>query len=57
MSKIIYKNDISGLENINEIYESSLIKKWIKLISIEEYNRKDHFILIANIYIWKKTRK
>ena len=50
-------NDISGLANINEFYESSLIKKWIKLISIDktiafdEYNRKDHFIQIADIVL------
>jgi len=41
--------DISGLENINELYESSAIKKWIKLIPIDktisfkEYNRNDYF--------------
>ena len=45
------------LQNINKLYESSLIKKWIKLIPIdnavrfEEYNRKDHFIPIANIVL------
>ena len=50
-----YTNDISGLANINELYESSPIKKWIKVISTEktilldEYNRKDHFIPIADI--------
>jgi hypothetical protein len=48
-----YNNDISGLTNINEHYESSSTKKWIKLIPIdktiafETYNRKDHFIPIA----------
>ena len=31
MSGTTYNNDISGLANINELYESSLIKKWIKL--------------------------
>ena len=52
-----YNNDISGLVNINEIYESSLIKKWIKLIttdktiSFDEYNRKDYFISIADIVL------
>ena len=52
-----YNNDISGLANINEIYESSLIKKWIKLIttdktiSFDEYNRKDYFISIADIVL------
>ena len=50
-------NDISGIENsiVNELYETSLIKKWIKIIPIhktipfEEYNRKDYFIPIADI--------
>ena len=47
--------DISGIMNINEIYNNSLIKKWIKLIPInktilfEDYNRKEYFIPIANI--------
>ena len=46
-------DDISGMENIDELYESSSIKKWIKLIPVnkttqfEEYIRKDYFILIA----------
>jgi hypothetical protein len=50
-------NDISGLANINELYESSPIKKWIKTISTEktilldEYNRKEHFIPIADIVL------
>jgi len=50
-------NDISGLANINEFYENSLLKKWIKLIqtdktiAFEEYNRKDHFIPIADIVL------
>lgn len=57
MSETTYNNDISGLANINELYESSLIKKWIKLIPtdktipFEEYNRKDHFIPIADIVL------
>jgi hypothetical protein len=57
MSKKTHDNDISGLENINKLYESSVIKKWIKLIPIdktipfEEYNRKDHFIPIADIVL------
>ena len=47
MSKTTYNKDISGLANINELYESSLIKKWIKLIPtnktipFEEYNKKE----------------
>lgn len=57
MSEIMYTNDISGLANINELYESSLIKKWIKLITtdksipFEKYNRKTHFIPIADIIL------
>tara|TARA_B110000259_G_scaffold188480_1_gene247962 strand:- start:7992 stop:8624 length:633 start_codon:yes stop_codon:yes gene_type:complete len=49
--------DISGLENIDEQYDSSSIKKWIKLIptnktiSFEEYNRKEYFIPIADIVL------
>jgi hypothetical protein len=49
--------DISGLENINDIYENSPIKKWIKLISIDntilldDYIRKDYFIPIADIIL------
>lgn len=49
--------DITELENINELYESSLIKNWIKLIQIDktipfdEYNRKDYFIPIADIVL------
>jgi hypothetical protein len=52
-----HSTDISGLENIEELYESSLIKKWIKLIPVEktialdEYNRRDHFIPIADIVL------
>lgn len=57
MSGTTYNNDISGLANINELYESSFTKKWIKLIptnktiSFEEYNRKDHFIPISDIVL------
>jgi hypothetical protein len=49
--------DISGIENITEICDASLIKKWIKLIPIkktipfEEYNRKEYFIPIADIVL------
>jgi len=58
-------NDISGFKNINELYENSLIKNWIKLISInntikyETYNRKNYFIPIADIILDKElsTRK
>ena len=57
MSDTTYKNDISGLANITELHESSLIKNWIKLIPtdksipFEDYNRKDHFIPIADIVL------
>lgn len=57
MADKLYCNDISGLENINEIYENSQIKNWIKLIPIdktipfEEYNRKGHFTQIADIVL------
>jgi len=49
--------DISVKENIKELYESSLIKKWIKLIPknksilFEDYNKKDNFIPIADIIL------
>jgi hypothetical protein len=49
--------DISGLTNIHELYEGSVIKNWIKTIQIDktipfqEYNRKDYFIPIANIIL------
>ena len=50
-------SNISGMENINEIRDASLIKNWIKLIPIkktipvEEYNRKEYFIPIADIVL------
>jgi hypothetical protein len=50
-------NDISGLQNITELYESSIFKKWIKLIPynktipFNEYNRKEYFISIADIVL------
>lgn len=50
-------NDISGLADIVELYESSLIKKWIKTIPtnktvpFEEYNRKQYFTPIADIVL------
>ena len=57
MSITPYINDISGLTNINERHDSSSAKKYIKLIPtdktipFEEYNRKDHFIPIADIVL------
>jgi hypothetical protein len=55
--KLVLNNDISGLTNINELYNNSLIKKWIKLlptdktILLEEYTEKDYFIKIADIVL------
>jgi hypothetical protein len=55
--KLKITNDISGLANINELYENSLAKKWIKLISVDktinfnDYNRKDYFIPIADVVL------
>lgn len=52
-----YKNDISGLSNINELYNNSNVKNWIKLISkkeavlFEEYIRKEFFKEILDIKI------
>lgn len=56
-AEVVVCDDISGLPNIHELYEASPIKKWIKLIpvnktvSIQEYNRKDYFIPIADIVL------
>ena len=50
-------NDVSGVENVNEQYESSLTKKWIKLISLDKtipfdsYNRKEYFVPVADIVL------
>jgi len=50
-------NDISGLENINEIYENSNIKNWIKLIPIdktvafEDFADKSYFKQVADIVL------
>lgn len=55
--------DISGLANIAEHYEGSLVKKWVKLIStdktipFDEYNNKDYFILIANVVLDNELKK
>ena len=58
MNKEMQKmNDITGLETINELYESSPLKKWIKLISVDKtipfdsYNRKGHFVPVADIVL------
>ena len=48
--------DISGKE-VENLYESCPTKKWIKLVSlnktihIEDYNRKEHFIKVADIVL------
>lgn len=48
-------NDISCMKNVNDIYESSPIKKWVKQIpfgkteSLDTYARKNYFKKIANI--------
>lgn len=51
-------DDISGHENVNEFYENSPIKKWIKLIqndktliSFNEYNRNECFIPVADVIL------
>ena len=50
-------NDITGLENIDEEYESALTKKWIKRISLdntisfESYNRNTYFVPVADIVL------
>jgi hypothetical protein len=57
MSEINYENDISGLANINELYESSPIKKWIKLIpkdkiiNFESFSQKTYFVPIADVVL------
>ena len=58
MNKEMQKmNDITGLENINELYESSLLKKWIKLISVDttlttDQNTGAKNVLIPSGTIW-----
>jgi hypothetical protein len=49
--------DISGLPTVTELYENSVTKKWIKLISTEktipfaEYNQQKYFTLIADVVL------
>lgn len=56
-----HSNDISGLANIHELYESSPLKKWIKLISfnktipLDEYTRKEYFTHVADIVLDTET--
>ena len=57
MNVINNVNDISGLANINELYESSSIKKYIKIIPqdktivFETLPQKSHFSHIADIVL------
>ena len=57
MNETTYNNDISGLLNIDEHYQGSPIKNWIKKIPIdktipfEEYHHKNYFIPIADIVL------
>ena len=52
----VLKNDISG-QNIEEMYEKCLWKKWIKRVYIEEtvpfaeYNRRNEFMKVADIVL------
>lgn len=52
-----YKNDISKENDVYKNYESSSLKKWIKLIStdetilFEDYNRKNVFNKVADIVL------
>ena len=55
--------DISGLSNVLEIYNTTLIKNWVKLVPVEktilfnDYKRKDHFIPIAEIVLDDEAHK
>ena len=57
MSSRSFQNDISRNENIIELYENSVCKKWIKPIPMdktvffEEYNKKQYFIPVADIIL------
>jgi hypothetical protein len=63
MEEQLLVTDISGMPNINELYEASLIKKWIKLIPmdklilLDEYNRKEYFIEVADIVLDNDEKK
>lgn len=47
MSETTYTNDISGLADINELYESSLIKRWIHFThKFTDYRKYIHFLLL-----------
>jgi len=55
--KVHEGHDVSGLENIDELYKNSAIKNWIKLIPmnktvpISEYNRREYFKPVADIIL------
>ena len=57
MDRKTFENDISENENMIELYEKSVFKKWIKPISInntvlfDEYNNKEYFIPVAGIVL------
>ena len=53
----MFASDISSLANINELYESSSIKTYVKLVSIDKtvdfemFPQKSHFVQIADIVL------
>ena len=54
-------NDISGNNDVINLYNNSKFKKWIKLISFnktisyDDYNNKDYFIKIGDIILDNET--
>lgn len=50
-------NDISSKNDVLDFYKNSIVKKWIKMININDtidydiYNQKEHFIPIANVVL------
>jgi hypothetical protein len=61
MDKLENKDNVSGIINVDEIYENSTFKKWIKLvfndktILFDEYNRKNYFIPVADVILDDET--
>ncbi len=59
----IKTDDISNIDNIDEIYSKETTNKWIKLIpnsmtiKFDDYNKKDYFKLVANIVLDKDVNK
>ena len=57
MDRKTFENDISENENMIELYENSVYKKWIKLISMnktvlfDEYNNKEYFLPVVDIVL------